>query len=102
MGVGFAPSERPSNCHASPGGMRSLTPDRSAGVAAFLFGFKPTCLGPKKVGPRTLTLVCSSACFLNCAPSSLDQKRLRWLASRNRYADVRSDHAGICLEKSCG
>jgi len=30
------------------------------------------------------------------------KKLFRWLASRNRYAEVRSDHAGTWLEISCG
>jgi hypothetical protein len=42
IGVGFAPSERPRSCHASPGGMRSLMPAMSAGVLIFFFGFRPT------------------------------------------------------------
>src|SRR5258708_25049999 len=97
MGVGFAASERPRSCHASPGGILSLMPAMSAGVLIFFFTLRPTCRVPKKVGPRILIFICSSACFLYCAPRSLDQKALRWFASRKRYAEVRIDHARVCL-----
>src|SRR5258706_10192883 len=98
MGVGFAPSERPRSCQASPGGILSLMSAMSAGVLIFFFTFRPTCRVPKNVGPRILIFICSSACFLYWTPRSLDQKLLRRLASRNRYAEVRIDQAGICLE----
>src|SRR5258707_15591044 len=102
MGVGFAPGERPRSCEASPVGILSLMPAMSAGVLIFFFGFSPTCRGPKNVGPRILTFTWSSTIFFICAPRSLAKKEFRWLASRNRDAEVRIDHAGVCLGMSCG
>ena len=73
----------------------------SAGVVIFFFGLRPTCRVPKNVGPRIFTLSWSSTIFFISAPRSLAKKAWRWLASRNRYADVRIDQAGSWFEMSC-
>jgi hypothetical protein len=80
----LAPIERPSSCHASPGGIRSLTPARSSGLLIFFFGFRPTCRVPKKVGPRIFTLTWSSTIVFIWAPRSLAKNAFRWFASRKR------------------
>ena len=78
-----------------PRGIRSLMPAMSAGVVIFFLGFRPTWRVPKNVGPRILIFSWSSASFFICgAEGALEESASTWLASRNVYADVRTDHAG--------